>query len=457
MTKKRGAAFIFILLLFAGIIALTQETDGDLPIVDAENEFEEGEKFFYPENEKQPPEWVKRARWFRSNAGGMAIEEIPSRLAALRNEYALLIDIAEKEELPNYLFPFYDENFFIEIRVLYKKGEHSRTQWIFRDDKGKTRLAAVFNEKEKEIENETENETLTEVMEEALTENTEEMPAEVSQEMLAEANEAEEKPNEDSEGEIPVEIIADNTEEKNDGISGFIEIYDENSFLTAEYRFLQDGGRSRTDYEFKNGLLISSKVFLWEGGDEGGEYTPVFADYFRYNRSSFLRSVLRVFYKESEISAFDDPVVIAFPARIMSAARDEYFVGERHNSYPEFFGEITAEEDSKMSYSTDERGRILSQTFYDKDDKIIWVIYNTWKDERIISTLKEEGENTSLAEFEYDSDGDRVIERNYVNGVLERVVRTEGKTDIEELYLNGNVILQAVWEDGRKVSETRMR
>jgi len=40
---------------------------------------------------------------------------------------------------------------------------------------------------------------------------------------------------------------------------------------------------------------------------------------------------------------------------------------------------------------------------------------------------------------------------------LERLVMTEDNKDIEQLYLNNVVILQAVWEDGRKISETRMR
>jgi len=463
LTKKIAAAFVFILLLFAGIIALTQESDDELPVVNTENESDEGEEDFF-EEERQPPEWAKGARWFRSNAGGMALEEIPSRLTALRNEYALVIDIAEKEDLPEYLLPFYDRNFFIEIRVLYKKRKLEHTQWIFRDDGGKTRLVAVFSEKEtaketptetaKEIPAEVKEEIPVEVTEETLTDVTEE---EVTEEMLAEAEEGEEKPAENTVGTIPVETIADNTEKKEGGISGFIEVYDENSFLTAEYKFLQDGGRSRTDYDFKNGLLLSSKVSVWEENGDGGEYKPVFTDYFRYNRSSFLRSVQRVFHKKSELSSLDDPVLITFPSGIMAAARNEYFIGERYNSYPEFFGEIAAEKDSKMIYSTDERGRILSQTLYDADDKVIWAIHNTWKDERIISTVKEEDDNISLAEFEYDSDGDRVLEKNYTNGILERVVRTEGKTDIEELYLNGNVILQAVWEDGRKISETRMR
>jgi hypothetical protein len=466
LTRRKAAFFVFILLIFAGLIALTQESEGDLPIVDADNESDEGEENLYPEIERPPPEWAREARWFRSNAGGMALEEIPSRLTALRNEYALVIDIAEKEDLPEELLPFYDWNFFIEIRVLYKKGELSRTQWIFRDDAGKTRLVAVFSEKEieKETQTETAKETPAEVIEKMPEEVSQEIPAEATEEMLAEAteeipaevNEIKEKSEEIPDSTTPADTAADNTENKKNSTIEFIEVYDENSFLTAEYRFLQEG-RNRTDYDYKAGILLSSKYFLWEGGDENGEYKPVYADYFRYNRSAFLRSVQRVFYKESEISSLDDPVLITFSSGIMAAARNDYFIGERHNSYPEFFGEITAKEDTKMVYSTDERGRILSQTFYDADDKIIWVINNTWKDERIISTVKEEGDNISMAEFEYDSDGDRVIERNYVNGVLERVVRTEGKTDIEELYLNGNIILQAVWEDGRKVSETRMR
>jgi hypothetical protein len=426
LAKKTAAVLIFILLLFAGIIALTQETDNDMPFIITDNEFDESEDFFYyPEDKKVLPEWFKGARWFRSNAGGMVLEEIPSRLAALRNEYALLIDFAEKEELPEYLYPFYDERYFIEIRVLYENGEKSRAQWIFRDAGGTSRLAAVFTEKESE------NDTRTEVFE------------------------TEEEQDRRSGGEITAGLAANNT--KKNSVSGFIEVYDENSFLSAEYRFFQNGDRSRIDYVFKNGLLLSSSVWLCEENDSGAEYEQIFTDYFRYNRSSFLRSVQRVFYKDSEVSSLDDPVVIAFPHGIMAAARERYSTGERLNSYPEFFGNVSAGKDSKMSYSTDERGRILSQTFYDAGGKAIWVIYNTWRDDRIISSVKEEGSKIYLAEYEYDSGGERTLERNYMNGVLERVVRSQGKTDIEELYLNGNVILRAVWEDGRKISETRMR
>jgi len=385
LNKKRALLFIFVLLLFAGIIALTQESGEEIPAVKIENEFVESE-----------------SRWFRSNAGGMALEEIPSRVAALRHEYALVIEFAQKEELPEDLYLFYNEEYIIEVRALYEKERQIKTQWIFREAGGKTRLVAVFTETD----------------------------------------------------------AAGKEEQNKSSVSGFIEVYDEKALLSAEYRFLKDGGRSRTDYIFKDGLLISSEVLLWEENDEGepqglsGRYVKAYTDYFRYNRSFFLRSIQRIFYKDSEISSLEDPVVIAFPYEIMTSARERAFT-ERYNSYPEFFGNVFAVKDTKIYYSIDERGRILSQTLFDKDGIIIWVIYNTWKDDRIVSTVKEEGSNLYLAEYEYNSGGDRTLERNYTNGILERVVRSQGKTDTEELYLNGNVILKAVWEDGRKVSETR--
>jgi hypothetical protein len=61
-----------------------------------------------------------------------------------------------------------------------------------------------------------------------------------------------------------------------------------------------------------------------------------------------------------------------------------------------------------------------------------------------------------VSEYEYDSNSNVILERNFRNGVLERVVRTEGNREIEELYLNNFIVLRAVYEDGRKISETRV-
>jgi hypothetical protein len=133
-------------------------------------------------------------------------------------------------------------------------------------------------------------------------------------------------------------------------------------------------------------------------------------------------------------------------------------MGGKHHSYPEFFGDLFVKENTRIVYTNDERGRILTQTLHNNDEKnsVVWTIANKWSGDRIVSTSKKEGDIESVSEYEYDSDNNVILERNFKNGVLERVVRTEGNKDIEELYLNGIIVLRAVWEDGRKVSETRV-
>ena len=427
MAKKIIPVVSIVLLLFAGIIALTQELDAVLPLFDGDD----AHYFPFDFGENGIPEMGKPVRWFRSNAGGMALEEIQSRLVALSNEYALAIDSARRDEMPERLLPYYDENYFIEIRTLFKKGGQVRTQWLFRDAEGATRVNAVFLEPEK-----------------------------LDAAMQAEA--AEEKI---PDGEESADIVsgADNGGKINSNdlnekqTAGFIEIFDENLFLTSEYRFFEDGEINRTDYKFNGNMLISSVVLLWEDNDKGGEYKPSYTDLYRYNRSLFLRAVERVFYKDSEISVSDDPVRVAFPRNLADAAKSGIFINERFNSYPEFFGDVFVHSNSKIVFETDERGRILRQTLYDEEGNIIWVIRNAWRNDRIVSSSKKEGDTELLAEYAYNSGGERILERNLRNGVLERLVRTEGEKDIEELYINNVIVLRAVWEDGRKISETRMR
>ena len=406
MSKKIVTISFIALLLFAGLIALTQESDDFAPGPKAEsalkkedenkNEQYSGVFLSVPELAPDVPEWVKPARWFRSNSGGMALEELPSRFAALRNEYALVIAFTAPEKLPEYLLPYYESSYYIEERKLYEQGEESRIQWIFRDKNGTTRLIAVFSQ-----------------------------------------NSGDDK-------------------EKNNR-NGFIEIFDENAALLSDYRFHIDGVINKTEYRYRDGIFISAHAFLWEGSERGGEFVETYADFFRYNRSSFLRSVERVFYRERQISHSDDSILIVFPYNIMEAAKNDFFISEKLNSYPEFFGDITAGENERLSSATDERGRIFTQTFYDEEDTVVWFIRNTWLDDRIVSTSKTQGSVEILAEYEYDSGGNRILERNFRNGALERVVITEGNRDIEQLYINNVPVLQAVWEDGRKISETRIR
>jgi len=169
LRKKIVPAVFLVLLLFAGIVALTQEADEFDPAPEPSVQVKEKIINDFQRNyelAQESPEWVMPVRWFRSNAGGMALEEIPSRYAALRNKYALSIDFISPEELPEYLFSYYDGRYFIEIRKLYEHGEEVRIQWIFRDKDGVTRLIAVFVETEDdEVINYVENENDNDIVE----------------------------------------------------------------------------------------------------------------------------------------------------------------------------------------------------------------------------------------------------------------------------------------------------
>jgi len=410
LSKKIIPIVIVVLLFFVGIIAVTQEaeffsTDQENESAPVEDEQGAAEAISEEENPviddifsdyvftAEMPYWVKPLRWFRSNKGGMALEEVASQLIATRGEYALAIGFANKEKLPENILPYYNDEFFIESRVLHKNGKPERTQWIFRDRNGTSRLNAV----------------------------------------LLETSESKDKKQK----------------------SGFVEIFDESSFLISEYNFSEDGKKNRTDYNYKDGFLISLAVFSWEDNPEGGEYRREYADFMRYNRSLYLRSVERVYYTARKITLADEPLIVSLPRDLTNVTLIKDQIGEKINTYPEFFGDVFLEKDSKIVYTTDTRSRVVSQTFYDDEGNILWVIRNTWLNDRIISTVKTENGTESMAEFEYNSAGDRIIERNYKNGILERLVRTEGKKETEELYINNVVVLRAVWENGRKISETR--
>ena len=391
MIKKYFPVVTLILLLLVGIIALTQE----LEIFQPENNYELQEEEYLniiAYDPKMP------ARWFRSNTGGMALEEIQSRLVALRNEFALSVESAYSDELPWYLFNYYNDEFHIEVRTLYKNTEQIRTQWIFRDINNNTRLNAVFLE----IESET------------------------------------------------------NLDYDNEIVKGFIEVYNEDSYLITEYRYFENGSINKNVNEYNNNLLIRT-TFSKNDPEAAAEiFNNEYADLYRYNRSLSLRSIERFFYKDMQMSP-EEMTRIVFPRRILDSVNDKLFISERLNIYPDFFGDVFVKRNSKMIFETDERGRIHRQTLYDEEDNVIWLVRNTWSNNRIVSTTKTEGETLLLAEYTYNAAGDRITERNLKNGVLERVVRAEGSMEIEELYMNNIVVMRAIWEDGRKISETRIR
>ncbi|MCL2763426.1 MAG: hypothetical protein FWD36_09545 [Treponema sp.] len=406
---------VAVLILAVGVWAITQEA--------SEEDFELNEML--PEDivfdfddldnieEEWEPGWIPPGppRWFRSNAGGMMLQETPSRLAALRNQYALVVDYIPPHELDPRLTSFYREDYIIEVRVLYEEGTESRKQWLFRDRQGATRLNAVF---------------LSEYVNPGSN-------------FSAETGET---------GEPEEQAPAASGERL-----GFIELYDERSLITKDFWLYDDGGETFVEYFYRNGILIKTETRQRSTGYRA-TYTLVYTDNFRYNRSFSLRNVERMYHD----AAAAEPVRLLFPSRVLDAASDVNFISDKLFVGSEFLGNVfIGEAGSRIIFDTDSRGRILTQTMIDDEDEVVWVISNVWADDRIISIVRTENENIKRIEYEYDGDGNRIVQRDIHNGVLERIVHIEGKKETEELMFNGVVVLRAYWENGRKIHEERVR
>ncbi|MCL2130006.1 MAG: hypothetical protein FWH35_06615, partial [Treponema sp.] len=412
--------------------------------------------------------------WYRSNSSGLALEFIPSRLAALRYEYCLSVERIRSQEalnlLPSIILPFYDGSFRVELRIIHKNGEEYRRQWLFKDEEGYTRLTAsgslIFFNDEKPL-------------------NTESRPA------------------------TSLDEEADKEEEK---FSGFIEIRDNEGLLVREIRFEDDFSEWEFRYNYRGGILLSAETLFkkppssspaaeneemgleeekteasppepaaegeWRSSSSepaaGGEghislpsenredispltpagppvFLPVSTDYFRYSRSGSLRAIDRVIHEEGS-----DLLRVTFPNLGPVISKGEELVTHGVSYSSSFLSDVSISEGAMVSYTLDDKGRILSEVWKNEDDEILGEFRNNWKDDRLGSVVwKSEGEER-LVEYEYDSEGNRIAERNLRNGILERMVTSKDERDTEEIYMDGKLILRAYWEKGLKISEERI-
>jgi len=447
--------FLLVFFLVAGFFAITQETgEADNP----NHGGLEGGSFSMEEEAGIEPEFipVSPPRWFRSNAGGMALEEIPSRLGALRSEYALVIDYLPPDELEPRLMPFYKDEYIIEIRILYKEKKETRRQWLLRDDAGNTRVNAVFRAIEDESvseESELEEPVLTAAAA-SREADTEDASGDHHELALAdmEGADAETSSREDAASGEQTDAQAADAAPETRVPSGFIEVYNEKGQIVRDFTLFEDGGEILTEYTYKGSALIMAETKARD--PYAGEYRKRHTDNYRYNRSYSLRNVERVFHEASDL----EPVRLVFPGRVLDAAYDKDFLKEKLTLVSEFFGGLQQADDGfRMVYDTDSKGRVLGETLYNDKDEVVWTLKNTWVGDRISSILKIEGEEKRLIEYEYDVSGNRIAERDILNGNLERQVLINGSKETEELYLNGVMVIRAFWEDGRKISEERVR
>jgi YD repeat-containing protein len=467
---------ILFFLLFAGIFAITQESSEEESGEDGLAPEEFAFDFLDEEGEEPPLEWIPPGppRWFRSNAGGMALEEIPSRLSALRNKYALVIDYMPPHEIDPRLQQYYYRDYSVEIRILFKEGEESRRQWLFRDEAGIVRLNAVFkpppdetNEEQLSDNYQTDDEQLSDDYQtdpeeaefaELYEDNFEDDFAELGEEALTGVFD-EESPDELE--FAPVNLSEDFLDEgipnpesapvmKNVASTGFIEIFNEKTQIIEDHWLYEDDSEFQIFYSYNENTMVKSEAY-----NKSPDLAPVkiYTDSYRYNRSFSLRHVERLYHGETE----PEPVRLTFPSRVLEAAKDQNFLTERLYLSSEFFGASSAGEGFRMVFETDGKGRILTQSLLNSEDEELWVIINTWSGDRIISTKKTEDEDEKLTEYEYDGEGNRLVQRDIHNGEMERVVYTDGARETEELYMNGVMVMKAYWENGRKISEERVR
>jgi hypothetical protein len=356
--------------------------------------------------------------WYVSNAAGQALYPAPSRIVALRGDYCLAMSIIPAATLPPELRVYYQPSYKIDFRTLYKKGAPIRQQWVFRDDRGLSRLTAA-------------------------------------------AGIQEGKP-----------------------VLAFIERYDERDLLIEELRF-SENEQSRTLYFYEKTVLVRSETGVKtlfttrsveaekpedyaESEENPPEQPPeslrewretsFWTDYYHYSRSQSLRKVRRAVR-----SGNPQTLVISFPQLKPHPEFDKDFVLPKV-AYSGFLNDVLSGEPvSDVIYITDDRGRVLMESHYDETGALIGEVRNSWARDRVISAewrSFDSGGNIlekRLIEYGYDAKDDRVMERNYVNGVLERTVRTEGGGEIEEIYMDGHVVLRTFWEDGRKIKEERVR
>ena len=348
--------------------------------------------------------------WYRSNQSGMALERLSSRTVALHLEWSLSVESAGYAALPVLIRPYYNPSYSLEQRLLYERGTLKRRQWIFRDGAGVTRFNAS-------------------------------LPADLSSVGKTEG------------GEIPP----------------FIELFAPNRALTETRQYLPPG-MYVTRYFYQEEILVRAETFL--------DTVPLWTDSYRYTRQTLLRGVERKYHEAGSYaealqgtssnllegnvrpSGLANVPVVPPGLDLRDAPPIPGFVspGSPYDNsiMTDVLHSIYSIKAARVVYETDSLGRVISETRYNEEDKVLAVINNEWANDRITMINWTSPPDEGRIVFRY-SGKDRIGEEDYRNGVLERRVSLAGNEEIEELFMNGKAILRAVWKDGRKISEERLR
>ncbi|GHT49923.1 hypothetical protein FACS1894102_5060 [Spirochaetia bacterium] len=201
--------------------------------------------------------------------------------------------------------------------------------------------------------------------------------------------------------------------------------------------------------------------FVTRSGREG----PVaWTDSYRYTRSQSLRLIERRFSdletaQGQNIKLTSTRQLANFP-RTMPIKIDHEGDDIQANAAPidaEFLNDVMFNQPAKITYKTDSKRRILSEIHTDENGEIVGEMVYEWVGDRLGAIEWKSKNDLRRIEYAYTSRGDRISEKDYRNGELERTLIVKGNQEHETLYKNSKEIMRAVWEDGRKISELRVR
>jgi antitoxin component YwqK of YwqJK toxin-antitoxin module len=230
--------------------------------------------------------------------------------------------------------------------------------------------------------------------------------------------------------------------------TGFYELYDESGRITEEGDLAASKKTTFNRFRYYNDRITA--VTWYETPEKGGERL-LYTDSYRYTRSGALRWVERNYaVSAAEIS----PERVHF-SRLSTETREQPVFSPLLMINSEFFEGVLAGAGETIVYTPGEKGRVVNERRENADGELIGEFIYTWSEDRIVKTVWRTETEEWVLEIEYDSNGDRLVERGYKNGVLERTMTAQGDLDVEELYFKGNVILRTYWDGKRKVREER--
>ncbi|GMO47458.1 MAG: hypothetical protein Ta2B_29540 [Termitinemataceae bacterium] len=188
----------------------------------------------------------------------------------------------------------------------------------------------------------------------------------------------------------------------------------------------------------------------------GRESGIIWTDSYRYTRTASLRLIERKFHPAKPDDAVQVKQTVKFPRTIPEQIRkEEETEGTSQPIDASFLEDVLLSIPAKIIYKTDSRKRVLTETRIDENGDIIGEVIYTWKGDKLAAVEWRATGDERRVDYTYNSRGERVSEKDYRNGVLERSVVMINGQEIESLYKEEKEILRAVWEEGRKISEKR--